>query len=79
MLFIDTPASAVVSLFIPAVHTHRVWDLSTGELKHTLKGHTERVRAVQVTPDGTGITSASDDGTLRWEERVASRSGQRNR
>ena len=42
-----------------------VWDLSTGECKSTLKGHTDFVRSVAISPDGTTIVSGSDDRTVR--------------
>ena len=46
----------------------RVWDLASGRLEHTLKGHTGGVNAVAVTPDGQRIVSGSDDHTVRvWD------------
>ena len=42
-----------------------VWDLATGECKSTLKGHTNFVRSVAISPDGTTIVSGSDDRTVR--------------
>jgi WD40 repeat protein len=56
----------MVMWLVTGAHGCRVWDLATGELKHTLEGHTECVRAVGITPDGTAIISASDDRQLRW-------------
>jgi WD40 repeat protein len=39
-----------------------------GPLLHTLRGHTDWVEAVAVTPDGRRAVSAADDGTLRvWD------------
>ena len=42
-----------------------VWDLTTGECKSTLKGHSDYVRSVAITPDGKSIVSGSDDKTVR--------------
>ena len=46
-------------------HTTSVWDLTTGECKSTLEGHTNWVRSVAISPDGKTIVSGSDDQTLR--------------
>lgn len=46
--------------------TVKVWDLESGERLGTLK--TEDVQDLAVTPDGTRLVSASDDGTLTvWD------------
>jgi WD40 repeat protein len=46
----------------------RLWDLESGTLLRTLRGHTGSVRAVALTPDGRAAVSGSDDGTLRlWD------------
>jgi WD40 repeat protein len=51
--------------------TLKVWDLRTGELQHTLAGHSRPVTAVAVTPDGRRAISASDDETLKvWDLRT---------
>ena len=42
-----------------------VWELASGEVKSTLKGHTDIVRSVAISPDGKTIVSGSDDGTVR--------------
>ena len=42
-----------------------MWDLSTGECKSTLKGHTDRVTSVAISPDGKSIVSGSWDNTVR--------------
>jgi tetratricopeptide (TPR) repeat protein len=45
-----------------------MWDLDSGEVLHTLEGHTERVSAVVVTSDGSRAVSCSDDETLKvWD------------
>lgn len=46
----------------------RVWNLTNGQLAVTLAGHATAVRAVDMTPDGSEIVSASDDGIVRrWK------------
>ena len=48
--------------------TLRVWNLSTGKSRYTLRGHTDWVTAVVVTVDGSRAVSASRDSTLRvWD------------
>ena len=45
-----------------------MWNLQTGELLRTLKGHTNGVLAVTITPDGQKAVSASVDTTLKvWD------------
>ena len=41
--------------------TLRVWDASTGVSLHILEGHTHRVNACAISPNGRFIVSASDD------------------
>ena len=43
----------------------RVWDMQSGECKHTLKGHSGDVYSVAVTSDGQTAVSASTDTTVR--------------
>jgi WD40 repeat protein len=51
-------------------HTLKVWDLHSGQLVHTLEGHTSGVYGVAVTSDGRFAVSASDDKTLKiWNLR----------
>ena len=48
--------------------TLKVWDVATGAERATLTGHTGRVNACAVSPDGTWIVSASGDETLKiWD------------
>ena len=42
----------------------RVWDMY-GQCMNTLKGHTDFVRSVAISPDGTTIVSGSHDRTVR--------------
>ena len=43
-----------------------VWDVRTGELLETLRGHRDKVQSVTFTPDGGGLVSGSWDGTLKY-------------
>ncbi|MBP8857939.1 MAG: hypothetical protein KBG60_07955, partial [Anaerolineaceae bacterium] len=40
------------------------WDASSGEILHTLAGHTGSVRSVAFSPDGSTLASGSYDGTI---------------
>ena len=42
-----------------------VWDMASGEVKSTLKGHTREVLSVAISPDGKTIVSGSVDKTVR--------------
>ena len=46
-------------------HTASVWDLASGQVKSTLKGHTGSVCSVAISPDGQTIVSGSGDDTVR--------------
>jgi WD40 repeat protein len=48
-----------------ADNTLRIWDLNTGDVLHTLQGHSEAVDSVAITPDGLRAISASRDDTLK--------------
>jgi WD40 repeat protein len=51
-----------------ADRTVRLWDVSTGKLIHTLKGHRMTVTAVAFLPDGKSLLSSSLDQTIRrWD------------
>jgi len=46
----------------------KVWDISGGKLKYTLKGHTLAVNAVTVSPDGSLCASGGKDGVCKlWD------------
>jgi WD40 repeat protein len=48
--------------------TLKVWDLERGEEIRTLKGHSNWVSAVAVSPDGRMAVSGSRDNTLKvWD------------
>jgi WD40 repeat protein len=48
--------------------TVRVWELNTGKLLNTLKGHTNIVSSLAVTSDNSKIVSGSTYGTIKvWE------------
>jgi len=48
--------------------TVRVWDASTGDQRHVLRGHSQYggMRSVQFVPDGSRFASWGDDSILRW-------------
>ena len=43
-----------------------MWDLESGECTKTLKGHTDWVNNVAISPDGRTVVSGSNDNTVRW-------------
>jgi WD40 repeat protein/DNA-binding SARP family transcriptional activator len=49
-----------------------VWDLATSTRLLVLTGHEQPVRHVRFTPAGSGVVSASDDGTTRvWDVSIS--------
>src|SRR5262249_61832087 len=48
-----------------------IWDVATGQVAGTLRGHTDKVRPAVFSPDGARLATASRDGTARvWDART---------
>jgi RNA polymerase sigma factor (sigma-70 family) len=47
-------------------HTIRLWDTATGKQVGSLKGHTDRIQALAMSPKDNRLASASWDGTIRF-------------
>ena len=45
--------------------TIKVWELATGQIVHTLIGHTGPVSSVVISPDGQTFVSGSKDYTIK--------------
>ena len=43
----------------------RLWNATTGEMEHILKGHSRWVTSVEFSPDGTRVVSGSSDKSVR--------------
>ena len=54
-------------------HTMRVWDTSTGECLHAMAGHSARIGAVALSPDGAFAVSGDDQKTIRLWDIVSGR------
>lgn len=67
------PAGVVSSVALAPSHfvsgnsdgTISVWNLASGGLEKTLRGHGDAVNAVALSPDGQTLVSGSDDKTLK--------------
>jgi WD40 repeat protein len=47
--------------------TIKVWDLGTGELRHTLTGHSLCIFSLAISPDGQTLASCADKTTKIWD------------
>ena len=57
--------TTLVSTNFKTIH---LWDARTGELQHTLTGHTLRVSSLSFSPDGSTLASGNNDETIRlWD------------
>jgi WD40 repeat protein len=48
--------------------TVKLWDVTSGRLRHSLDGHQDEVRSVAFAPDGCTLVSGSADNTIKlWD------------
>ncbi len=50
-----------------------LWDINTGDLKHTLEGHTDEVYAVAFSPDGEILASSGFQNIILWDPHTGKR------
>ncbi len=54
----------------------KIWDISTGAEKLTLKGHCDRILAISISPDGKIMASSSADKTIKlWDIKTERETG----
>lgn len=44
-----------------------IWDASTGELIHPLKGHRAEIAGISISKDGTRMASATNENVIIWD------------
>ena len=52
-------------------YPEKLWDVASGQEKALLEGHTDYVRSVSFSPDGTTLVRGSDDSTTRVRSQSA--------
>ena len=50
--------------------TLKVWNLDTGKLEHTHRGHADTIRCLAIAPDGERVYSGSNGSILSWKLRT---------
>ena len=62
------PSGDLVAAMTDALDVIKVWDLNTGELKYTLKGHNKRAFWAEFSRDGKRmVTGSSDKTAIVWD------------